>query len=266
MKGNPLPRVRMAERSKALRSGRSPLVWAWSNLRLKNFMQGKAILRVRMAEWSKALRSGRSPLLWAWVPKTKCKGKLFHMSGWPIGLRRCVLIIFHFCGRGDFFEVKNYMQGKAILRVRMAEWSKALRSGRSPLLWAWVTKTKCEQDFSLVRMADRSKALRLDHIPLLWAWSFFEVKELNASEKLVAAVAEWYRHRIVAGFNHEFDPSTTKDPLRVGQRCTLNLSRAETSSVGVVAREGGCQLRCRPRHSDHGSKITWSVAKKPSCS
>ena len=22
--------------------------------------------------------------------------------------------------------------------VRMAEWSKALRSGRSPLLWAWV--------------------------------------------------------------------------------------------------------------------------------
>ncbi|GFV30727.1 uncharacterized protein TNCV_951481 [Trichonephila clavipes] len=36
---------------------------------------------------------------------------------------------------------------------------------------------------------------------------------------------------------------------RVGQRCTLNLSRAETSSrwcgVGV---ERGCQLRCRPRH------------------
>ena len=23
-------------------------------------------------------------------------------------------------------------------QVRMAEWSKALRSGRSPLLWAWV--------------------------------------------------------------------------------------------------------------------------------
>ena len=23
-------------------------------------------------------------------------------------------------------------------KVRMAEWSKALRSGRSPLLWAWV--------------------------------------------------------------------------------------------------------------------------------
>ncbi|GFV94500.1 uncharacterized protein TNCV_3047931 [Trichonephila clavipes] len=37
---------------------------------------------------------------------------------------------------------------------------------------------------------------------------------------------------------------------RVGQRCTLNLSRAETSSrwCGVVVRSGGCQLKCRPRH------------------
>ncbi|GFT37017.1 uncharacterized protein TNCV_175361 [Trichonephila clavipes] len=39
---------------------------------------------------------------------------------------------------------------------------------------------------------------------------------------------------------HEFEPSTTKDP-RVGQRCTLNLSRSETSSrwCGVVVRRGG---------------------------
>ncbi|GFS73981.1 uncharacterized protein TNCV_108571 [Trichonephila clavipes] len=37
---------------------------------------------------------------------------------------------------------------------------------------------------------------------------------------------------------------------RVGQRCTLNLSRVETSShwCGVVVRRGGNQLRCRPRH------------------
>ncbi|GFY32470.1 uncharacterized protein TNCV_3559781 [Trichonephila clavipes] len=37
---------------------------------------------------------------------------------------------------------------------------------------------------------------------------------------------------------------------RVGRRCTLNLSRAETSSrwCGGVVRRGGCQLRCRPRH------------------
>ncbi|GFY03390.1 uncharacterized protein TNCV_1173481 [Trichonephila clavipes] len=42
----------------------------------------------------------------------------------------------------------------------------------------------------------------------------------------------------------------TPKTRRVGQRCTLNLSRAETSSrwCGVVVRRGGCQLRCRPRH------------------
>ncbi|GFV61709.1 uncharacterized protein TNCV_188671 [Trichonephila clavipes] len=51
---------------------------------------------------------------------------------------------------------------------------------------------------------------------------------------------------------------------RVGQRCTLNLSRAETSSrwCGVVVRRGGCQLRCRPRHLTM-VQITWSVAKSP---
>ncbi|GFV15070.1 hypothetical protein TNCV_308641 [Trichonephila clavipes] len=62
------------------------------------------------------------------------------------------------------------MQGNAILRVRMAERSKALRSGRSPILWAWVPNTKCKETLSHVRKADRCKALRLDHIPLLWAW------------------------------------------------------------------------------------------------
>ncbi|GFX57009.1 uncharacterized protein TNCV_3701741 [Trichonephila clavipes] len=50
-----------------------------------------------------------------------------------------------------------------------------------------------------------------------------------------AAVAEWYRYRIVACLV----PSSSPVPLktrRVGQRCTLNLSRAETSSrwCGVV--------------------------------
>ncbi|GFU54124.1 hypothetical protein TNCV_109491 [Trichonephila clavipes] len=39
---------------------------------------------------------------------------------------------------------------------------------------------------------------------------------------------------------HEFEPSTTKT-RRVGQRCTLNLSRGETSSrwCGVEVRRGG---------------------------
>ncbi|GFU91451.1 uncharacterized protein TNCV_2542191 [Trichonephila clavipes] len=37
---------------------------------------------------------------------------------------------------------------------------------------------------------------------------------------------------------------------RVGERYTLNLSRAQTSShwCGVVVKRGRCQLRCRPRH------------------
>ncbi|GFT78619.1 uncharacterized protein TNCV_1060691 [Trichonephila clavipes] len=56
----------------------------------------------------------------------------------------------------------------------------------------------------------------------------------------VAAVAEWYRYRTMACFV----PSSSPVPLktrRVGQRCTLNLSRAETSSrwCGVVVRRGG---------------------------
>ncbi|GFT27929.1 uncharacterized protein TNCV_2898501 [Trichonephila clavipes] len=56
----------------------------------------------------------------------------------------------------------------------------------------------------------------------------------------VAAVAEWYRHRIVAGFVTSSSPVPLKT-RRVGQRCTLNLSRAETSSrwCGVVVRRGG---------------------------
>ncbi|GFT15051.1 uncharacterized protein TNCV_4316321 [Trichonephila clavipes] len=66
---------------------------------------------------------------------------------------------------------------------------------------------------------------------------------------IVAAVAEWYRYRIVACLVTSLSPVPLKT-RRVGQRCTLNLSRAETSSrrCGVVVRRGGCQLRCRPRH------------------
>ncbi|GFX70841.1 uncharacterized protein TNCV_1338031 [Trichonephila clavipes] len=55
----------------------------------------------------------------------------------------------------------------------------------------------------------------------------------------VAAVAEWYRHRIVAGFVTSSSPVPLKT-RRVGQRCKLNMSRAETSSrwCGVVVRRG----------------------------
>ncbi|GFW34157.1 uncharacterized protein TNCV_288391 [Trichonephila clavipes] len=57
----------------------------------------------------------------------------------------------------------------------------------------------------------------------------------------VAAVAQWYRHRIVAGFVTSSSPVPLKT-RRVGQRCTLNLSRAETRHsrwCGVVVRRGG---------------------------
>ncbi|GFU14135.1 uncharacterized protein TNCV_4446851 [Trichonephila clavipes] len=55
-----------------------------------------------------------------------------------------------------------------------------------------------------------------------------------------AAVAEWYRYRTVACFVTGSSPVPLKT-RRVGQRCTLNLSRAETSSrwCGVVVRRGG---------------------------
>ncbi|GFU98058.1 uncharacterized protein TNCV_233331 [Trichonephila clavipes] len=49
---------------------------------------------------------------------------------------------------------------------------------------------------------------------------------------------------------------------RVGERCTLNLSRAQTSShwCSVVVRREWFQLRCRLCHLTM-IKITWSVAK-----
>ncbi|GFX53636.1 uncharacterized protein TNCV_1185641 [Trichonephila clavipes] len=55
----------------------------------------------------------------------------------------------------------------------------------------------------------------------------------------VTAVAEWYRYRIVACLATSSSPVPLKT-RRVGQRCTLNLSRAQTSShwCGVVVRRG----------------------------
>ncbi|GFX66114.1 uncharacterized protein TNCV_4102541 [Trichonephila clavipes] len=61
---------------------------------------------------------------------------------------------------------------------------------------------------------------------------------INSSYECVSKT-EWYRHRIVAGFVTSSSPVPLKT-RRVGQRCTLNLSRAETSSrwCGVVVRGG----------------------------
>ncbi|GFX37611.1 uncharacterized protein TNCV_3201341 [Trichonephila clavipes] len=54
---------------------------------------------------------------------------------------------------------------------------------------------------------------------------------------------------------------------RVGQGCTLGLSRAEKSSrwCGVVVRRGRCQLRCRPRHLTMDQNYVVR-RQKPSCS
>ncbi|GFS72433.1 uncharacterized protein TNCV_2115911 [Trichonephila clavipes] len=56
----------------------------------------------------------------------------------------------------------------------------------------------------------------------------------------VDAVAEWYRYRIMACLVTSSSPVPLKT-RRVGQRCALNLSRAETSSrwCGVVVMRGG---------------------------
>ncbi|GFU83652.1 uncharacterized protein TNCV_1411901 [Trichonephila clavipes] len=55
-----------------------------------------------------------------------------------------------------------------------------------------------------------------------------------------AAVAEWYRYRTVTCLVTSSSPVPLKT-RRVGQRCTLNLLRAETSSrwCGVVVKRGG---------------------------
>ncbi|GFT55248.1 uncharacterized protein TNCV_4611251 [Trichonephila clavipes] len=71
----------------------------------------------------------------------------------------------------------------------------------------------------------------------------------------VAAVAEWYRYRMVACFVTGSSPVPLKT-CRVGQRCTLNLSRAETSSrwCGVVVRRG-VPAQVSSTSLDHGSKL-----------
>ncbi|GFU63872.1 uncharacterized protein TNCV_3496841 [Trichonephila clavipes] len=75
-------------------------------------------------------------------------------------------------------------------------------------------------------------------------WAGVEPAILGAEELAmqpqVAAVAEWYGYRTVACLVTSSSPVPLKT-RRVGQRCTLNLSRAETSSrwCGVVVRREG---------------------------
>ncbi|GFW65798.1 uncharacterized protein TNCV_586241 [Trichonephila clavipes] len=77
----------------------------------------------------------------------------------------------------------------------------------------------------------------------------------------MATVAKWYMYRIVAGFVTSSGPVPLKT-RSVGQRYSLNLSRAETSSrwCGVVVRRGGASSGL-VHVSWPWLKITWSVAK-----
>ncbi|GFV99188.1 uncharacterized protein TNCV_1511611 [Trichonephila clavipes] len=63
---------------------------------------------------------------------------------------------------------------------------------------------------------------------------------IRLKDEKLDELPEWYGHRIVAGFVTSSSPVPLKT-RRVGQRCTLNLSRAEMSSrwCGVVVRRGG---------------------------
>ncbi|GFV03566.1 uncharacterized protein TNCV_5061071 [Trichonephila clavipes] len=71
-------------------------------------------------------------------------------------------------------------------------------------------------------------------------YKFYHRINTTEVQRSVAAVAEWYRYRIVACLVTSSIPVPLKT-RRVGQRCTLNLSRVETSSrwCGVVVRRGG---------------------------
>ncbi|GFU71354.1 hypothetical protein TNCV_4280471 [Trichonephila clavipes] len=72
---------------------------------------------------------------------------------------------------------------------------------------------------------------------------------------LTAGVAEWYRYRIVASLVTSSSPVPQKTHL-VGQRRSLNLSRAETSSVGVVLELGeGVPAQVSSTSLNHGSKL-----------
>ncbi|GFX18484.1 uncharacterized protein TNCV_3370571 [Trichonephila clavipes] len=62
----------------------------------------------------------------------------------------------------------------------------------------------------------------------------WEKTEITLRRLRVAAAAEWSRYRIVAGLVMSSSPLKTR---RVGKRCKLNLSGAQTSSrwCGVIS-------------------------------
>ncbi|GFT91295.1 uncharacterized protein TNCV_2168821 [Trichonephila clavipes] len=89
----------------------------------------------------------------------------------------------------------------------------------------------------------------------------FKTHAIGCTHDSVSAVAEWSRYRIVACLWTSPVPLKTH---RVGQRCTLNLSRAEISYhwCGVVVRSWG-DSSCVVHVTLPWFEITCSVAKIP---
>ncbi|GFV51275.1 uncharacterized protein TNCV_2174621 [Trichonephila clavipes] len=88
-----------------------------------------------------------------------------------------------------------------------------------------------------------------------------EPGKLTRTYNYVAAVAEWYRYRTMACLVTSSSPVPLKT-RRLGQRCTLNLSRAEMSSCccGVVVRRG-VPAQVSSTSLDHGSKLRGLLPK-----
>ncbi|GFT03443.1 uncharacterized protein TNCV_2986021 [Trichonephila clavipes] len=102
---------------------------------------------------------------------------------------------------------------------------------------------QCRMGRHIFRTCNRSSFLfsfyYMSYIVYSWKPSAL-AKHTSSGTTPGAAVAEWYRYRTVACLVTSSSPVPLKT-RRAGQRCTLNLSRTETSSrwCGVVVRRGG---------------------------
>ncbi|GFU67011.1 uncharacterized protein TNCV_655501 [Trichonephila clavipes] len=106
----------------------------------------------------------------------------------------------------------------------------------------WIADSKHRMGERNVHCDPRKGRKILVKVVKKYQFSLFKIYTCLEAFKFqhVAAVAEWYRYGIVACLVTSSSPVPLKT-RRVGQRCTLNPSRAETSSrwCGVVVRRGG---------------------------
>ncbi|GFW92138.1 uncharacterized protein TNCV_3540241 [Trichonephila clavipes] len=131
---------------------------------------------------------------------------------------------------------------------KLARWIKDYVTALSAMKYSYQQITNCVQicyltlkkKGNLLNLKGKNIKMKVKPKtrPLNLVLRLFESRQL--SRKGVATVAEWYRYRIVACLvtSSSLVPLKTR---RVGQRCSLNLSRVEMSSrwCGVVVRKGG---------------------------